>query len=369
MTSKPTASFEISYKQILTETGELVDNLPKFASNKDDLIAMYKMMVLTRTFDTKAIALQRTGKLGTYPSTLGQEAISVAIGSSMQDKDVLCPYYRELGAQFWRGVKMEEILAFWGGSEDGSNFSAGAFEDFPICVPISSQNLHAVGVASAFKYRKEPRVAVAVVGEGGTSRGDFYEAMNVAGVWKLPVVFVINNNKWAISVPSTNQTAAQTFAQKAIAAGIESTQVDGNDILATREAIDNAIDKARTTSTPMVIEAISYRMCDHTTADDARRYRTDTELAENKLKDPIERLKKYLINEKILTDSDCENIFKDSQTKVATAVDNYLNLPKRSNAEMFNYLYKELPESFEWQREEVAEQDEVTSIKGEAQNG
>lgn len=368
MTSKVTASFEITYKQILNQTGELVDDLPKFAASKEELLAMYKMMVLTRTFDTKAIALQRTGKIGTYPSTLGQEAISVAIGSAMQEQDVLCPYYRELGAQFWRGVKMEEILAFWGGNEDGSNYQSGAFEDLPICVPISSQNLHAVGVASAFKYRKEPRVAVAVVGEGGTSRGDFYEAMNVAGVWDLPVVFVVNNNQWAISVPSDNQTAAQTFAQKAIAAGIECRQVDGNDIFATREAIDEAISKARNTSKPMVIEAISYRMCDHTTADDARRYRSDTELEENRLKDPIVRFKKYLINEKILTEDEDKKILEDSQKQVSVAVDNYINLPKRSNTEMFNHLYAELPEAYEWQRQEVAEQDEVT-LKGEQANG
>ena len=353
MTSKIVANFEISYKQILSESGDLVDKLPDFAKNTDELLAMYKMMVLTRTFDTKAIALQRTGKLGTYPSTLGQEAISVAVGSSMRNEDVLCPYYREIGAQFWRGVKMEEILAFWGGNEDGNNYQYGAKQDLPVCVPISSQNLHAVGVASAFKYRKENRVAVAVVGEGGTSRGDFYEAMNVAGVWELPVVFVINNNKWAISVPSANQTKAQTFAQKAVAAGISSTQVDGNDIMATREAIDIAIAKARSQQKPSVIEAISYRMCDHTTADDARRYRSDDELKASKLKDPITRFKTYLLATKHLTEEQDKSIYDDAVKQVNEAVDKYINLPKRSHAEMFNYLYKELPEAYEWQRDEV----------------
>lgn len=359
MTSKTVAKFEITYKQILSESGALVGDVPDFAKQKDTLLELYKMMVLTRVFDTKAIALQRTGKLGTYPSTLGQEAISVAVGSAMKDEDVLCPYYRDTGAQFLRGVKMEEILAFWGGNEDGSNFSSEvAKQDFPICIPISSQNLHAVGVASAFKYRKEARVAVASVGEGGTSRGDFYEAMNVAGVWDLPIVFVINNNQWAISVSSANQTKAQTFAQKAIAAGIDTMQVDGNDIFATREAISNAIERARTEQKPMVIEAITYRMCDHTTADDASRYRDNDELNANKEKDPILRFKKYLVDQNILNEKLEQEIIEFCNKEVAKSVDAYINIPKRSHDEMFNYLYAELPEAYHSQREEVL------SIKG-----
>ena len=175
-------------------------------------------MMLTRLFDYKAVALQRTGMLNTYASTLGQEAISVGIGASMQREDVFCPFYRDYAAQLMRGVKMSEILSFWKGNEWGNHFSECPL-DFPICVPIATQLLHAAGVATAFKLRKQAKVAVSICGDGATSEGDFYEAINVAGVWQLPVVFVIDNNQWAISVPRKHQTDAQTLAQKAIAAG------------------------------------------------------------------------------------------------------------------------------------------------------
>ena len=184
------------------------------------LVRLYRQMVLTRLFDQKAVALQRTGRIGTYAPTLGQEAIGVAIGALMQAEDVLVPYYRDTAVQLMRGVKMEEILLYWGGDERGSAFADPAVaEDFPLCVPIATQALHACGVASAFKIRGEHRVAVTTCGDGATSKGDFLEALNVAGAWQLPVVFVVNNNQWAISVPRRIQCGAPTLAQKAIGAG------------------------------------------------------------------------------------------------------------------------------------------------------
>ena len=194
------AQFEISFCQIINEKGEACNSIPSFAHDKATLKTLYRTMVQTRIFDKKAIALQRTGKMGTYAPINGQEAISTAIGHAMHAEDVLVPYYRDYAAQFQRGVKMSEILAYWGGDERGSCFASNS-EDLPICVPIASQCLHGAGVAFAFKYRKQARVAVVCIGEGGTSEGDFYEAMNVAGTWKLPVVFIVNNNQWAISVP------------------------------------------------------------------------------------------------------------------------------------------------------------------------
>ncbi len=278
----PIAKFEIFYHQILNQEGQILQSLPSFATPKQ-LIELYRMMVKTRTFDAKAITLQRTGKLGTYASTLGQEAIGVGIGAAMKSEDLLCPYYREYGAQMMRGVSMVELLLYWGGDEQGSNFKHQPL-DFPICVPIASQTLYAAGVATAFKLKKESRAVVAVVGDGGTSRGDFYEAMNVAGVWKLPIVFVINNNGWAISVPTKTQTATKTLAQKGIAAGIYCEQVDGNDVIAVQQAVMQALEKARQKGESSVIEALTYRMCDHTTADDAKRYRDQNELTQNEAK-------------------------------------------------------------------------------------
>src|SRR6185436_1148671 len=171
----------------------------------------------------KAIALQRTGKLGTYAACLGHEATHVGIGASTRPEDVFAPSYREYGAQFMRGVKPREVLLYWGGDERGNDFS-GPRHDFAWCVPIATQCLHAAGSALAFKVRKEPRVAVTVVGDGGSSKGDFYGAINVAGAMTLPLVAVIVNNQWAISVPRTAQTGAKTLAQKGIAAGLECLQ-------------------------------------------------------------------------------------------------------------------------------------------------
>ena len=238
------ASFTINYTQFVDPSGRAVAALPALAQDPAALIALYRGMLLTRRFDAKAIALQRTGRLGTYASSLGQEAVTVGVASAMRPEDVLLPSYRETGAQIWRGVSLLELLLYWGGDERGSDF-AGPRGDFPVAVPIASQCLHATGAAYAFKLRREPRVAVCVCGDGATSNGAFYEAINSAGVWRVPAVFVINNNQWAISMPRSAQSATATLAQKAIAAGIPGEQVDGNDAIAVRHLVERALERAR----------------------------------------------------------------------------------------------------------------------------
>ncbi|KTD35564.1 pyruvate dehydrogenase E1 alpha subunit [Legionella moravica] len=343
------AQFDITFTQFLNEQGELVGKLPSFAEDHSALKDLYKTMVLTRTFDKKAIALQRTGKMGTYAPINGQEAISTAIGHAMKPDDVFVPYYRDYAAQLQRGVKMSEILAFWGGDERGSNFSSNS-QDLPICVPIASQCLHAAGVAFAFKYRNQNRVAVVCIGEGGTSEGDFYEAMNVAGTWNLPIVFVVNNNQWAISVPRDKQTGTQTIAQKAIAAGFKGLQIDGNDMLATRQIIGDAIDKARRGEGPTLIEALTYRLCDHTTADDATRYQPSEEVECAKPKEPIARFKKFLMGQKLWTSDEEEQLVMECSEKVEQAVDEYLSTAPQPTSSIFDYHYAELPEYLVEQR-------------------
>lgn len=350
---KTVAQFEISYHRFLDEAGKVEQTLPDFAGDIDHLHKLYRFMVETRIFDTKAIALQRTGKMGTYPSTLGQEAICVGIGAAMDDDDVLCPYYREYGAQFWRGVTMEDILLYWGGDERGSDFKGVARKDFPISVPIASQTLHAVGVATAFQCRGQKNVAVATVGDGGTSRGDFYESVNVAGAWNLPVVFVVNNNQWAISVPRAKQTKCETIAQKAIAGGIDALQVDGNDIIAVQQAVSESLEKARNGDGATVVEAITYRMCDHTTADDASRYRPEGELEAGKKTDPIMRLRNYMVSINAWDEAKEKALYQQAQEKVAKAVENYLNTPKRTPESMLEYIYQEIPKALQDQYEEL----------------
>lgn len=337
------ARFEIPYTQILNTEGKHQGPLPAFAEDKSTLLHLYRTMVRTRTFDKKAIALQRTGKMGTYAPITGQEAISTAIGHAMKAEDVFVPYYRDYAAQFQRGVKMSEILSYWGGDERGSQFE-GNSQDLPISVPIASQCLHAAGIAFAFQYRKEARVAVVCLGDGGTSEGDFYEAINVAGCWRLPIVFVINNNKWAISVNISKQTATQTLAQKAIAAGFDGVQVDGNDILATRQIIGDAIDKARSGQGPTLIEAISYRLSDHTTADDATRYQPKEEVTEAHTQEPIQRFRQFLLDNGYWTPAAEEALINEANLEVQSAVDEYLLKTPQPISSMFDYHYETLPD-------------------------
>lgn len=343
------ARFEVMYRQYLNAEGIMLETLPESCQSKDTLIDMYKTMCLVRAFDKKAIALQRTGKMGTYAPITGQEAISTAIGHAMHPEDVLVPYYRDYGAQFQRGVKMSDILSYWGGDERGSDFEHNK-EDLPISVPIASQCLHATGVAFAFKYRKQPRVALTCIGDGGTSEGDFYEAINVAGAWHLPVVFVINNNQWAISVPLSEQTACKTLAQKAIAAGFIGVQVDGNDIIACREVIGEAIERARRGEGPTLIEAISYRLSDHTTADDATRYQPEADVSAARTREPIHRFGHYLRAQKLWNDDREREWEAHCQEEVSKAVESYLNRPKQPVTALFDYHYAEMPEYLQEQR-------------------
>ena len=341
-------SFQIDYTQYLDAEGSPVQPLPAFAQNTDTLLALYRAMVLTRAFDTKAIALQRTGKLGTFASSVGQEAVGVGVASAMRAEDMFFPSYRDHAAQLLRGVSMAESLLYWGGDERGSHFAAVP-SDFPNCVPIGTQVCHAAGAAYAFQGRGEPRVAVAIFGDGGTSKGDFYEGMNLAGAWKAPLVLVINNNQWAISVPRSRQTAAQTLAQKAIAAGITGRQVDGNDVIAVRQATQEALDKARAGEGPTLIEALTYRLGDHTTADDATRYRDSDIVKQAWNAEPILRLRKYLTSLNVWDKAQEEQLGRACYAQVEEAVATYLAVEHPGTTAMFDHLYATLPRALEAQ--------------------
>lgn len=344
------AEFKIGYSQFLDPAGRPAPELPDFARDPDELVKMYRLMSLTRVFDTKAVNLQRTGKLGTYASSLGHEAAHVGIGAAMREEDCLAPMYREYGAQFWRGVKMSEVLLYWGGDERGNDFS-GPAHDFAWCVPIATQCLHAAGAALAYRLRGEARCAVSVIGDGGTSEGDFYEALNVAGVRKLPAVFVVVNNKWAISVPLEIQTAAETLAQKAVAAGMPGVQVDGNDVIAVRQAMTEALDRARAGDGPTLIEAVTYRLSDHTTADDASRYRKQDEVDAARKTEPLIRIRKYLMDIGVWDEPKEEALLADCAARVDEAVKEYLDTPVQPPEAMLDFMFEELPESMKEQRE------------------
>jgi pyruvate dehydrogenase E1 component alpha subunit len=336
-------------ERFLTPDGSATQPLPAFAQDPASLVAMYQAMVLTRTFDAKAISLQRTGRLGTYSSSLGQEAVAVGTGAAMRADDVLLPSFREQGAQFLRGVRMVELLLYWGGDERGSDFTVPR-EDFPICVPVGTHAPHAAGVALALKLRGEDRVAVCSIGDGATSKGDVYEAMNLAGIWRLPVVFVINNNQWAISVPRSRQTAAETLAQKAVAAGFPGVQVDGNDVVAMRHVVAAALDRARSGGGATLIEALTYRLSDHTTADDAGRYRDDAEVSAHWKVEPVLRLRRYLTAAAGWTKQDEEALIAACVAEVDAAVREYEAIAPQPPASMFDHLYAALPADLASQR-------------------
>jgi 2-oxoisovalerate dehydrogenase E1 component alpha subunit len=349
------ARFEIQLTRFLDAQGQALGELPDFARNPDSLRHMYQVMVRTRAFDKKAVALQRTGQLGTYAACLGQEAIGTAIGLALKAEDVFIPAYREYAAQFLRGVPMSKILLYWGGDERGMAYPEGtpAYHDFPLSVPIATHIPHAIGVAYAFKLRGEKRAVLASCGDGATSKGDFYEAVSSAKVWNLPIVFLVSNNQWAISLPRSRQTGAETIAQKALAGGLPGEQSDGNDVIATRFVLERAIERARSGGGPSLVEAVTYRLHDHTTADDARRYRSEEEVKAAWERCPVKRLKAYLEAQKLWSAADEEALQKEGTELAEAAAQEFLHISPDHPEAIFDHLYAQLPKQYEWQRDEV----------------
>lgn len=293
MPMKQVEEFNISYLQILDEHGKLDKDLePKL--EKEDLHRLYKAMSLAREGDQRMLKLQRQGRIGTFGPCTGQEASVCGATLAMTDKDWFVGSFRELGGRLMRGDTIENTLLLYNGYEEGLALPSEG-RTLPVSIIVGAQTLHAVGIAYSMQYRKENDSAVVVfLGDGGTSQGDFYEAMNFAGVWNAPVVFVCQNNQWAISIPRKKQTASNTIAQKAIAAGIPGIQVDGNDALAMYKATKEALDRAHSGGGPTFIEAMTYRLMMHTTADDPTKYRSKEEEEKWWSRDPIPRFRQYL---------------------------------------------------------------------------
>lgn len=348
------AEFRIHERGYVDAEGRLLIPRDELPVADDTLLALYRHMTFLRLLDEKAIALQRTGRMGTYASCLGQEALAVAMGLAMNADDVLVPYYRDQGAQIVRGVAPEETLLYWGGDERGNAFrDPRVREDLPNCVPISTQYTHAAGVASAFRIRNQKRACVVSGGDGSTSRGEFYEALNLAGVWHLPLVFVINNNQWAISVPLAKQTAAQTLAQKAVAAGIPGLRVDGNDAVAVYLAVREAVERARAGKGAILIEAVTYRLGDHTTADDASRYRREEDVAAAREREPVRRLRTLLTTLALWSDAEEEKWLAECKRRAEDTVAAYLALPPQPLTDLLDHHYAQWPEALAAQRNEL----------------
>ena len=303
---------------------------------------LYRDMVLMRTFDSKALKLQRQGRMGTWPPIKGQEAIQAGVALAMGDNDWLIPAFREHGIMVLRGVPLHLVFAYWAGDERGSSYPEDV-RCFPVAVPVGSQWQHGTGVGLSLKLRDEDAVAVTFGGDGSTSEGDFHEAVNCAGVFGTKTVFVIQNNQWAISVPLHRQTAAETLAQKAHAYGIPGIQVDGNDVFAVYAAATEAIERTRRGEGPSLIEAVTYRLGDHTTADDASRYRSAEELEKWEGRDPILRLRRYLVEQGLWDDDQEKVLLEEATSWVDGQVKALEEMEPQAPEEIFTSMYAAMP--------------------------
>ena len=259
-------SYGIDRVEVMDQEGHVDEALMPGLSS-EEMLSLYGHMVLTRQFDERMFKLQRQGRMGTFARVAGQEAAHVGAAFALRPDDWLVPAFREMGALILRGIPLEQLLQYWGGDERGAAHPRN-LRTLPVAIPVGTHMLHAVGIAWAMKQAGEKVAALTFFGEGATSEGDFSEAMNLAAVFKLPVVFFCQNNQYAISLPYTKQTASPTVAQKALAYGMFGVQVDGNDVFAVYRVAKEALERARTGQEPTLIEAVTYRVTDHTTSDD-----------------------------------------------------------------------------------------------------
>jgi pyruvate dehydrogenase E1 component alpha subunit len=340
--------------EILDTEGRVDDDLMP-GLDPSEVRGLYRDMVLMRTFDGKALNLQRQGRMGTWPPIKGQEAVQAGVALAMAEKDWLIPAFREHGIMVLRGVPLHLVYAYWAGDERGSCYPEGV-RCFPVAVPVGSQWQHGTGVGLSLKLRGEDAVAVTFGGDGSTSEGDFHEAVNCAGVFDAKTVFVIQNNQWAISVPLHKQTAAETLAQKAHAYGVPGIQVDGNDVFAVYVAAHEAIERARSGGGPSLIEAVTYRLGDHTTADDATRYRADDELKMWEGRDPILRLRRYLEQHGLWDDDQEAVLLEEAQAWVEAQVAALEGMTPQEPEAIFKFMYGEMPPHLVEQMAALAEE-------------
>lgn len=335
---------------ILAPDGTLKGPEPELSD--EQLAAIYRYMVEARVFDERAVNLQRQGRLGTFAPLSGQEAAQVGSAFALRKTDWLFQSYREHAACAVHGQGWLDILKYWGGNEEGSRMPEDV-NVFPVAIPIATQLIHAVGAAWASKIMGNDDVTLVYFGDGGTSEGDFHEGLNFAGVYNTATVFFCQNNFYAISLPRSSQTSAESIAQKAIAYGIEGVQVDGNDVLAVYQVTKEAVERGRSGGGPTLIEAQTYRYGPHTTADDPTRYRKAEEVEKWKERDPIERLKRFMIGKKIWSEKKDEALWEEVRAQIAKVVEDYEAMPERPVEEIFKYTYAEMPWHLREQLEEL----------------
>lgn len=345
---------------ILDENGDVDDELDPDLDS-DALMKMARVMLLARRFDERRLKLQQQGRIGTFAPVIGQEASQVGPVSALADTDWIVPSYRESAVALWRGTSMSDLLLYDAGFNEGAHVESDS-RDLPIAIPVGTQLPHAAGIAYVIAMRRptdsdESDVVMTFFGDGATSEGDVHEALNLAALRSLPVVFVCQNNQWAISTPVAGQTTSATLAQKAVAYGMPGLRVDGNDILATRVAAAEAVARARAGDGPTFVECVTYRLAVHTTADDPSVYRDEDDVEQWRGRDPIDRLRTYMTGRDLATDDDFEQLESSVSEQIAEAVEHAearfeeLGDP----AGMFDHVWADPPPYVEAQRREVEE--------------
>ncbi len=362
-----TLTNDIDYLSILDENGTLDAKLEPDISDKEHL-RMFRAALVGRRFDERMLDLQRQGRIGTFPPIKGQEASQIGTVALLRDSDWLVPSFRETAAEIMRGRTMEGFLLYYNGYNEGTIIPENQ-RDLPMSVPVASQILHAVGLGMAAKYRQTDEVVMTFFGDGATSEGDFHEALNCAAVYQSPVIFVCQNNQWAISLPLARQTHSETLAQKALAYGMPGIQVDGNDILAVYAATAEAVDRARKGDGPTFIECVTYRIMMHTTADDPKKYRSVEEVELWQKKEPLVRYQQYLLNKNVLTENTLAALEDEIKLDIQTAIDRAeLQMKEFGDPlDMFDHLFAVLPPHLQKQKAELAR--ELENDDGEEHHG
>jgi pyruvate dehydrogenase E1 component alpha subunit len=335
--------YQVPRLSVLDEHGGFDEDLAPDVP--DQLVQqMHRAMLLARRLDERMLRLQRQGRIGTFAPVSGQEAAQIGAMAALDKRDWFVPSFRESAAAIWRGTPLKQILLYNAGYNEGGAIPDDA-HDLPIAIPVATQIPHAVGLAYAAQYRKTGAVAITFFGDGATSEGDFHEAINFAGVFGTPVIFLCQNNQWAISVPRGHQTQARTLAQKALAYGVPGIQVDGNDVLAVLAATREAATRARNGDGPTMIECVTYRLSLHTTADDPSKYRSDEEVETWRRRDPIPRLQSHLKERELLSDDDIDALEKDIAAEIDDAwAETQAEMERLDDPDIiFEHHYAELP--------------------------
>ncbi|MDT3424691.1 pyruvate dehydrogenase E1 component alpha subunit [Paenibacillus forsythiae] len=334
---------------VLSPAGEVINKEKMPELTDDQLKEIAYRMIFTRTWDDRAVNLGRQGRLGFYAPTSGQEATMVGSEFALEKEDFVCPGYRDIPQLVWHGLPLHQAFLYSRGHQHGGEIP----DDVSVLPPqiiIGAQILHATGIAMGFKLKNQKNVAITYTGDGGSSEGDFYEGLNFAGRFKLPVIFFVQNNGYAITTPFAKQTASKSIAHKAVAAGITGVKVDGMDIFAVIQAVKEAAERARNGEGPTLIEAVTYRFRPHSLSDDASKYRTKEEEGEWNEKDPIARVVKYLESKGLWSDEDTQRVKDEAKAKVNEEIKLAEKTEKMTISGLIDSMFETTPKDLEEQK-------------------